>query len=263
MLGRQSRICFQEIVVSYPSQNPYQNPYQAPAFGPVPAILAEEDARAAFIRRTYAHLFGAILLFVAFEAAVFTLVPTVTMDGLMRQLFASRFGYLVVLFGFMGISWLANTWAMSDASRGMQYAGLGLYVVAEGVIFVPLLYVANAVAPMAIPAAGVLTLVMFGGLTALIFVTGSDLTSWGKYLWLAGLGAIGVVICAALFNFELGVWFSGAMVILAAGYILYDTSNVLHRYRTEQYVAASLALFASVALMFWYILRLMMSLRRD
>ena len=187
---------------------PYQNPYQAPSFGAMPAILAEEDARAAFIRRTYAHLFGAILLFVAFEAAVFTLVPMATLDGLMRQLFASRFGWLVVLFGFMGISWLANTWAMSDASRGMQYAGLGLYVVAEGVIFVPLLYVANSVAPMAIPAAGVLTLVMFGGLTALVFVTKSDLTSWGKYLWLAGLGAIGVAICAALFNFQLGVWFS-------------------------------------------------------
>lgn len=249
--------------MSYSSQNPYQSPYQAPAFGPVPAIFAEENARSAFIRHTYAHLFGAILLFIAFEAAVFTLVPVGTLHGLMQTLFASRFGWLVVLFGFMGVSWLANTWAMSDASRGMQYAGLGLYVVAEGIIFVPLLYIANSVAPMAIPAAGVLTLVMFGGLTALVFITGSDLTSWGKYLWLAGLGAIGVAICAALFNFQLGVWFSGAMVVLAAGYILYDTSNVLHRYRTEQYVAASLALFASVALLFWYILRLMMSMRRD
>jgi FtsH-binding integral membrane protein len=249
--------------VSYPSQNQFQNPYQSPAFGAVPATLAEEDARSAFIRQTYVHLFGAILLFVAFEAAVFTLVPMATMDGLMRQLFATRYGWLVVLFGFMGISWLANTWATSEASRSMQYAGLGLYVIAEGVIFIPLLYVANAVAPMAIPAAGLLTLIMFGGLTALVFITGSDLTSWGKYLWLAGLGAIGIAICAVLFNFQLGVWFSGAMIVLAAGYILYDTSNVLHRYRTEQYVAASLALFASVALLFWYILRLMMSMRRN
>jgi FtsH-binding integral membrane protein len=249
--------------MSYPSQNSYQNPYEAPSFGAVPAILAEEQERSAFVRRTYMHLFGAILLFVAFEAAVFTLVPVATLDGLMRQIFASRFGWLAVMFGFMGISWLANAWATSDASRGMQYAGLGLYVIAQGVIFVPLLYIANQVAPMAIPTAGVLTLLMFGGLTTLVLVTGSDLTSWGKYLWLAGLGSIGVIICAILFNFQLGVWFSGAMVVLAAGYILYDTSNVLHRYRTEQYVAASLALFASVALLFWYILQLMMSLRRD
>ncbi len=249
--------------MSYPSQNSYQNPYQAPSFGAVPAILAEEQERSTFIRRTYVHLFGAILLFVAFEAAVFTLVPVATLDGLMRQIFASRFGWLAVMFGFMGISWLANSWATSEVSRGMQYAGLGLYVIAQGVIFVPLLYIANQVAPMAIPTAGVLTLLMFGGLTTLVLVTGSDLTSWGKYLWLAGLGSIGVIICAVLFNFQLGVWFSGAMVVLAAGYILYDTSNVLHRYRTEQYVAASLALFASVALLFWYILQLMMSLRRN
>jgi len=249
--------------MSYPTQNPFQNPYQAPSFGAVPAMFAEEDARSAFIRKTYLHLFVAILLFVAFEAAVFTLVPVATMDGLMRQLFASRYGWLIVLFGFMGISWLANAWATSEASLGMQYAGLALYVIAEGVIFIPLLYVANAVAPMAIPAAGLLTVILFGGLTALVFITKSDLTSWGKYLWLAGLGAIGVVICAILFNFQLGVWFSGAMIVLAAGYILYDTSNVLHRYRTEQYVAASLALFASVALLFWYVLRLMMSMRRN
>jgi FtsH-binding integral membrane protein len=248
--------------VSYPSQN-YPNPYQAPAFGPVPAILAEQDARAAFIRQTYIHLFGAILAFVAFEAAVFTLVPVETLHALMRQLFAAQYGWLVVLLAFMGVSWLANSWASSEVSRGMQYAGLALYVIAEGVIFIPLLYMANIVAPMAIPAAGILTLVMFGGLTALVFITGSDLTSWGKYLWLAGLGAVGVVVCAILFGFQLGVWFSGAMVVLASGYILYDTSNVLHRYRTEQYVAAALALFASVALLFWYILRLMMSLRRD
>jgi FtsH-binding integral membrane protein len=249
--------------MSYPSQNPYQNPYQAPAFGPIPAALAEEDARSTFIQRTYAHLFGAILLFVALEAAVFTLVPMETLHGLMQQIFASRYGWLVVLLGFMGVSWLANTWATSEVSRGMQYLGLLLYVVAEAIIFVPLLYIANAVAPMAIPAAGVLTIVMFGGLTAIVFVTKSDLTSWGKYLWLAGLGALGVAVCAVLFQFQLGVFFSGAMIVLASGYILYDTSNVLHRYRTEQYVAASLALFASVALLFWYILRLMMALRRD
>jgi FtsH-binding integral membrane protein len=247
--------------VSYPQK--YPNPYEAPAFGAVPAILAEQDARAAFIRQTYIHLFGAILAFVAFEAAVFTLVPVETLHGLMQQLFASRYGWLVVLLAFMGVSWLANSWASSEVSRGMQYAGLALYVIAEGVIFIPLLYMANVVAPMAIPAAGILTLVMFGGLTALVFVTGSDLTSWGKYLWLAGLGAIGVAVCAILFGFQLGVWFSGAMIVLASGYILYDTSNILHRYRTEQYVAAALALFASVALLFWYILRLMMSLRRD
>jgi FtsH-binding integral membrane protein len=245
--------------VSYDPQNPYQSPADA---WQLPAALAAEDARATFIRRTYLHLAAAILAFVGIEAAIFTLVPVETLDGVMQLLVASRFGWLIVMVGFMGVSWLANMWASSDASRGTQYLGLALYVVAQAVIFVPLLYIANRFAPAAIPAAGVLTLVMFGGLTALVFITGSDLTSWGKYLWCAGLAAVGVIIAGILFNFDLGVWFSGLMIGLASAYILYDTSNVMHRYRTEQYVAAALALFASVALLFWYVLRLMMELNR-
>lgn len=241
-----------------------ENPYATPAYAENQAALwASEDARAAFVRNTYLHLFGAIVLFVALEAAIFTLVPDATLQNLMNMLFASRYGWLGVILAMTGISWVANWWALSGASKATQYFGLLLYVVAEAVIFVPLLYIANAVAPQAIPAAGVLTMVMFGGLTVLVFVTKADLTSWGKYLWAAGLGAIGVIIAAMLFNFELGVWFSGLMIVIASMYILYDTSNVMRNYRTDQYVAASLALFASVALLFWYILRLFMQLRRN
>jgi FtsH-binding integral membrane protein len=245
--------------MSYGTQNPYQVSYGGFAG---PAALAEEDARAAFIRRTYVHLAGAIAAFVAIEAAIFTLVPVATLDGAMQMMFASRWGWLVVLAAFMGVSWLAQTWASSDTSQSTQYLGLALYVVAQAVIFVPLLYVAKLYAPAAIPAAGVLTLVVFGGLTALVFITRTDLTSWGKYLWCAGLAALGVIVAGVIFQFDLGVWFSGLMIAFAAAYILYDTSNVLHRYRTDQYVAAALALFASVALLFWYILRLMMELNR-
>jgi FtsH-binding integral membrane protein len=38
---------------------------------------------------------------------------------------------------------------------------------------------------------------------------------------------------------------------------------MIHHYQPGQHVAASLALFASVALLFWWILRLIMSLQRD
>jgi uncharacterized protein len=245
--------------MNYETQNPYQVTYGG---FDGPAALAAEDARATFIRRTYLHLAAAIGLFVGIEAIVFTLMPAAALEGLMGTLFASRWGWLVVLGAFMGVSWLAQSWANSNTSQSMQYFGLGLYVVAEVVIFIPLLYIAGRFAPAAIPAAGVLTLVMFGGLTALVFITKSDLTSWGKYLWCGGFAALGIIIAGAIFGFDLGVWFSGLMIAFASAYILYDTSNVLHRYRTEQYVAAALALFASVALLFWYILRLMMELNR-
>lgn len=237
--------------------------YQLPDANSLAAAWAQEDERTAFIRRTYLHLAGAIGLFVALEAAIFTLVPESALEELMRLLFQSRFGWLGVILAMTAVSWVANWWALSGASRGVQYLGLLLYVLAEAIIFVPLLYIANQVAPQAIPAAGALTLFVFGGLTLLVFVTKVDLTSWGKYLWAAGLAAIGVIVCAILFNFELGVWFSGLMIAMASLYILYDTSNVLRVYRTDQYVAASLALFASVALLFWYILRLFLQMRRN
>jgi FtsH-binding integral membrane protein len=51
------------------------------------------------------------------------------------------------------------------------------------------------------------------------------------------------------------------MIGLAGAAILYDTSNVLHNFPEDRYVAAALELFASVALLFWYVLRLFMSSR--
>jgi uncharacterized protein len=67
------------------------------------------------------------------------------------------------------------------------------------------------------------------------------------------------IIASLIFGFELGTWFSVAMIGFAGAAVLYDTSNIMHHYPEDKYVAASLALFASIALMFWYILRLFMS----
>jgi FtsH-binding integral membrane protein len=46
------------------------------------------------------------------------------------------------------------------------------------------------------------------------------------------------------------------MVLLATGAILYDTSRIVRDYNTQDYVGASLELFASVMLLFWYILQI-------
>lgn len=228
----------------------------------LPAAFAETSARVSFIRRTYLHVFAAILLFVGIEAAIFTLVPAETLGGTMAMLFRGKFGWLAVIGVFMAASYVAQMLAQSEASPAAQYAGLGMYVVAEALIFVPLLWYANLRAPDTIPAAGILTLVIFGGLTAFVMMTKADFSGWGQYLWWAGMAAFGVVLAGMFFNFALGVWFAAAMVGLASAYILYDTSNILHRYRTDQHVAAALALFASVATLFYYLLRLLMALNR-
>lgn len=223
------------------------------------AAAASIEDRAAFIVRTYLHLVGAIFAFVFLEAAL--LLAGVGQP--VAELFlTTRAGWLVVLAAFIGVSWIADRWAQSDAGPAMQYAGLALYVVAEAIIFLPLLWLAATIDPAVIPTAGLVTLALFGGLTGIVFVTRRDFSFLRGILYVASLGALIVVVAAMLFGFSLGVLFSGAMIVVAGGWILYDTSKVLHHYRTDQHVAAALALFASVALLFWYVLRVLLGSRR-
>lgn len=239
--------------------NPYSSGVDGAAYGNA-AIYADETERIGFIRRTYAHLSGAVFAFLAFEVVLFTLVPADTMTMLVQRM-TGGYGWLMVLGAFMAVSWMARSWASSGQSRGLQYAGLGLYVVAQAVIMLPLMYIAIRVMnqPQIPILAGIITTLTFAGLTGFVMFTRVDLASWGTYLFVAGLVAMGVVVCGVLFGFSLGLFFSAAMVALACGYILYDTSNVLHHYDTRQHVAASLALFASVALLFYYVLRILMA----
>jgi hypothetical protein len=205
-------------------------------------------------------------VFALLEAVLLMAVPAATLGPLVEMMF-SGWNWLIVLGAFMVVSWIARGWASSSASQGMQYAGLALYVVAEAVIFLPILYVANNVAPGAIPSAALVTGVVFAGLTLVVFITRADFSFLRMFLWLGGLAAMGFIVAAIFMpmlvaNFSmLGLIFTCAMIVLACGYILYDTSNVLHHYRTNQHVAAALALFASVAILFWYILRLFMNRR--
>ncbi len=224
------------------------------------AAQAAGSERAAFIRRTYAHLAGAILAFMGLEALLLNVVLDDQAQMQILRMMTGGFGWLFVMLGFMGASWLAQTWARSDSSPAMQYVGLGLYVVVEAAIFLPLLIIARKFAgPSVIPTAGILTLAVFGGLTLSVFVTKKDYSNLRPILCVGSLIALGVIVAACLFNSNLlGVFFSFAMVALMSGYILYYTSQVMLHYRTDQHVAAALALFAAVATLFWYILRIVM-----
>ena len=221
------------------------------------AAAAAADERIRFIRNTYLHLAGAVLLFVLIEFAVFAIWGD-QLGQILAPVLGSQFGWLLLLGGFMLVSFVADRWARSGASRATQYAGLGLYVVAEALIFVPLLWMATR-HEGAIQSAGITTVVIFGGLSAAVFITRIDFSFLRYGLMIAGFGALALILCSWLVGINLGIWFTIAMVMLASGYIVYNTSNVLHQYRTDQHVAASLALFASVALLFWYLLQLFMS----
>jgi len=221
---------------------------------------AEDSQRATFIRRTYLHLGGAILLFMGLEAL---LLKSGVSESFMAVLASSKWMWLVVLGAFMLVSVVADRWAHNPMSRGMQYAGLGLYAAAEALIFMPIIYMATRFAPDVLPNAALITLALVGGITFTAFTTRKNFSFLGPILGIGGIIAMGVIVASIIFGFSLGLVFSGLMIVFAAGSILYSTSNIIHEYHTDQHVAASLSLFSSVGLLFWYVTQFLMSMAGD
>jgi uncharacterized protein len=231
----------------------YGTPYAATARSATDALVA---SRARFIVRTYNHLFVAICAFAAIEFALFA-------SGIAPAIAQTMMGtsWLLVLGAFMVVSWLASRAAHGATSLVTQYAALGGFVLAQAIIFVPMLYIANEFAPGAIQSAGIVTMLGFAGLTGIAFWTRKDFSFLGGILRWAGLCAIVLIVAGVIFGFSLGVFFSVGMIAFAGAAILYDTSNVIHHFPEDRYVGAALELFASVALLFWYVLRIFIASR--
>jgi FtsH-binding integral membrane protein len=223
----------------------------------VPVAQLDFASRRAFLVRTYAHVLAAMALFTAVEGALFA-------SGIAVPLAISmiRTSWLLVLGGFMVVGWLASRTAATATSPAAQYAALVGFVVAEAILFLPMLVIANYQAPGVITSAALVTLFGFALLTAMVMWTKQDLGFLGGLLrWMAILALV-LIVASVVFGFNLGTFFSVAMVGFAGAAILYDTSEVLHRYPQDRHVSAALQLFASVALMFWYVLRLFLGSRR-
>jgi FtsH-binding integral membrane protein len=230
--------------------------------------------RVSFIRATYAHLLGAIL---AFAGLLYLLTTNETVAlkvsaPIIKFALGGRFNWVIVLGAFVAVSWIADYWASHATSRATQYLGLAIYVVAQALIFLPLLYIvavktSEIVArtghePHILRDAAYTTLAIFGALTASVFITKKDFSFLRSGLIMLSGAAMALIALSLLFGFNLGIAFSIGMVVLAAGYILYQTSQVLAHYDPRQYVAAALALFSSVALMFWYVIRIFLRMRQ-
>jgi len=211
--------------------------------------------RAAFYRKTYTHVALAILAFILVETALLHLVPV----ELIEAMFGGRFIWLLIIGGFWLGSVMATKWSHS-LNKNTQYLGLGFYVLLESIIFLPLIYMALAyVGTEVLWQAAIITLSLFAGLTAVVFMTRLDFSFLRSVLIIGGFLSLGLIVAGALFGFELGLWFSIGMVVLAAGGILYETYAIKNEYTTDQYVGAALQLFASVMLLFWYVLRILLS----
>jgi uncharacterized protein len=231
------------------------------AYSNTTAAHALPEARAQFIRRTYAHLAFAVLGLLALEYVLLSLPGIQNVVALMTN----GFNWLLVLGLFFVVSLIADRVARSESSLVVQYVGLALYTVVEAIIFLPLLFAAAYLVndPTLIPTAAIITGLLFAGLSVVAFTTRADFSFLRGILVIGGFVALGLIVASIAFGFTLGLVFSVVMVGFASVAILYYTSNIIHYYRTDQYVAASITLFSSVALLFWYVLQILISLRGE
>ena len=218
-----------------------------------PVAAASVEERSQFIWKCYAHVVGAILAFAAIEA---WLIQSGVAERIAQPMLSN---WLLVLGAFMLVGWGASHVAHRIESQPLQYAAFAVFVVAEALIFAPLLYIAYMTQPGVIDSAAGVTIMGCVGLIAVAMITRKDFSFLrGILMWAFILAMVGIV-ASLLFGFQLGTWFSVAMIGFAGAAVLYDTSNIMHHYPQDRYVGASMALFASIALMFWYILQLFLN----
>ena len=215
------------------------------------------DQRVEFYKKTYLHVALGVLAFIIIE---YLFLHSETIIKFTLSLTEGRM-WLLMLGGFMLATSYAEKMAIKSTSKNKQYLGYFIYIVAEAFIFVPILFIAVYYMDGTdiLKQATILTLSLFTGLSAVVLLTGKDFSFLRTALTVGGFVAMGLIAAGLIFGFNLGLWFSAGMIILAAISILYQTSNLVHKYRTDQYIAAALGLFASLMLLFWYILRILMS----
>jgi uncharacterized protein len=251
---------------------------------PIEGAVATQGVsdRVAFLRRTYAHLGGALIAFALVTAAIMKYATAFSLK--LAGFGGTGMNFLLVLVVFVAVNYGAQRLAMSETSRGAQYAGLGLAVVLWSFIAQPIIWFAvikfggghalsrdlnghmsaylSPEAALVLGEATIVTLAIFLGLTATVFITKKDFTFLRGILSVATFALIGVAIASALFGFNIGMIYSGFVIALMAGYILFQTSLILGYFRPTQHVAAALMLFTSVVTLFIHVLNILASSRR-
>lgn len=224
-----------------------------PAVTPVAQL--DESTRTTFVVRVYQHLALALAAFVAFEVLLFQ-------GGIaerMYDFFVGRGGgsWLLLLGGVAIINWFAAQAAYDVRDPGRQYLGLFGVALGQALIFAPFLYGILAVQGSAPVINAVwITGLGFAGLSVVGYTTRKDLSFLRPIVMWGFMAALVGIVAALLFGFNLGTWFSLAMIGLAGAAILYQTQGIIRTYPEHAYVGAAVSLFGSLMTMFWYVLRL-------
>ncbi len=208
-------------------------------------------ARVGFIRKVYALFLAGIFCAIA---GVATSIAT----GLYLAVVQYYWLALLLLIG--------SVFAVSAVRRvkGVNLVALFAFTFFEGLLISPLVLFAFGKNPLALAAAGGLTIATFGSLTAYTLLTRKDFSFLSGFLF---TGLI-VVLLASLIGIFVGssilsLAISSAALLLFAGYVLYDTSNIMRNLPTDEYVAGALSLFLDFFGLFIHLLNILNILGSD
>ena len=210
------------------------------------AAEATTAERMSFVRKVYALFFAATLFAVGGVALGFVYPP------LMMAVAAHPWISLFALLG--GV-------VAAQAVRhvpGVNLFALFAFTTLTGAIISPAIYLYSQINPASLVQAGLLTVGIFGGLTAYVFITKRDF-SFMRGMLMTGLivmvlaVVVNIFMASSAFSFAI----AAASLLLFSGFVLYDTSNIIRRYPTNEYVAGALSLYLDAFNIFLALLRLL------
>ncbi|MCP4698940.1 MAG: Bax inhibitor-1/YccA family protein [Gammaproteobacteria bacterium] len=192
------------------------------------------------IRNTYI-LLSMTLLFSAFTA------------GMSMVFNMPRLGFFTFLLGVIGLFFLTNKLRNSVWGIAAVFALTGFMGAALG----PMLnsYLTNfSNGGQLIMAAFGSTAVIFLSLSGYALTTRKDFSFMGAFLFVGLLVAVFGILAAWLFSIPgLQLAISAVIVLLMAGYMLYDTSRMVHGEETN-YIMATVSLYVNIFNMFVHLL---------
>jgi FtsH-binding integral membrane protein len=222
------------------------------SFGAESAARAGVAERMSFVRKVYA-LFFAATLFAIVGIGIGFAFP-VLMVGVARHPWLSFFALMGGVMGAQAVRLVP----------GINLLALFAFTTLTGVIISPLIAIYTQLNPASIWQAGLMTVGIFGGLTAYVFISKKDF-SFMRGMLVTGLIVLILTVVLNLFivgSSALAFGISCAALLLFSGFVLYDTSNVIRHYRTNEYVAGALALYLDAFNIFLALLRILNAGRR-
>jgi len=209
-----------------------------------------DEARSAAIKKTYA------LLSLSVVSAIVGGFIGSNSDALV-QFFSTWMGWIVAMIALNAIPHMAMACRNNPVMGTLALIGDGLVA---GLVLAPVLFMASVVAKDIVPAALVLTAIVFAGVTAAVMITKVQFSAPRGLMIGMFFAVIGVIVLNMFLEIgPLGMLISGAIGIFGVFILVNATSQVLNNPEYDEPVVGALMLFAGLFNVFVAIIHLLLA----